>query len=79
MMDDNFTHYLKELLKDVELLAARTAELKGQLASAPNEARDHALTFAAHAAAVARDAAIICASLERKPHGVVSGSFASAN
>lgn len=73
-MDDNFTPCLKELLKEVELLAARTTQLKGRIASAPNETRYHALTLAAQAAVLARDAAIICASLERTPHAVVSGS-----
>ena len=62
-MVDNFTPCTKAPLIDAERPAARTAQLECRV-GASDEARYDALAFAAQAAAVARDAAFLCTSLE---------------
>jgi hypothetical protein len=62
-MVDTLTPWTKARLIDGDQPAARTAPLKLG-ARASDEARYDALAFAAEAAAVARDAAFLCTSLE---------------
>jgi len=63
-MVDNFTRRTKGLPVNAEQLSARTEQLECGVGVASEEARYDALAFAAQAAAVGRDAAFICASLE---------------
>ncbi len=63
-MVDNYTPCTKAPFIDAERLAAAKSAQLQYAAGASDEARYAALAFAAQAAAAARDAAFLCASLE---------------
>ncbi len=63
-MTGDLAERLKDLHNDTQRLAAKILQLKNLTAVDGDEARRNALAFAAEAAAVARDAALLCARLE---------------
>ena len=68
MSPDQFTVSLKELLFDLEQVAARIAQLDGT-AVASDQAKHSAFALAAAASAIARDAALFVISLENSAAG----------
>ena len=70
MSPDHFTASLKELLFDLEEVAARLPQHDG-IAVPSDQARHLALALAAAASAIARDAALIVISLENSAVGSI--------